>query len=76
MLENSDVSKDMLLSRLQSLREEHAHGQRLIQQKEQELQVLSQRMLRISGAIQVLEELMGGGENQSATAPSGGAPTS
>lgn len=43
--------------RLAELRTEYEKGQVRLQQLESELRVLRETMLRISGAIQVLEEL-------------------
>lgn len=55
---NQQLPVALLEERLRNLREELELGQRMKRQKEMELQELTQRMLRISGAIQVLEELL------------------
>jgi flagellar biosynthesis chaperone FliJ len=48
---------NMLEQKLQELRYEYAKGQQQLAQLEQRRQELRDTMLRISGAIQVLEEL-------------------
>jgi hypothetical protein len=47
----------MIEQRLQELRYEYAKGQQQLAQLEQRRQELREMMLRIGGAIQVLEEL-------------------
>lgn len=46
-------------ARLKELKEEYKKGQERLVALEQETEALSKTMLRISGAIQVLEELVG-----------------
>lgn len=46
-------------ARLKELKEEYKKGQERLVSLEQETEALSKTMLRISGAIQVLEELVG-----------------
>ena len=58
MSEKRFVTKQELGDRLRSLREELALGQQMKQQKEIEIQDLSKKLLRISGAAQVIEELL------------------
>jgi chromosome segregation ATPase len=49
---------DKLEKRLTELKTELEKGQQLFQQKQQELTVLQQTILRIQGAIQVCEEML------------------
>ena len=49
-----------LANRLQTLREEFDKGQRQLEQLERQRQDVRDTLLRISGAIQVLEELSAG----------------
>jgi uncharacterized protein (DUF3084 family) len=51
---------DQIEQRLAELRQEHAKGQELLVQTEAEAADLRAQLLRISGAIQVLEELLDG----------------
>lgn len=51
--------KSEIKSRLKELKEEYKKGQERLLALEQETTNLSNTMLRISGAIQVLEELTG-----------------
>lgn len=57
--------RDQLQERLQELRNEYATGQRKLQEVEAQRMQLSETMLRISGAIQVLEEVLAGGADAS-----------
>jgi hypothetical protein len=54
-----DTSKDAVNVRLQELREEFAKGQEVQKDLQRQMTQLTESMLRISGAIQVLEELKG-----------------
>ena len=65
--------QDHIKSRLEALRSEWARGQEYLQQLEQEAEQTRQTMLRISGAIQVLEELLqqAQAKEQSASPPNG-----
>jgi hypothetical protein len=62
--------------RLAELREEYARGQLKLQQLTQEQRQLHETMLRISGAIQVLEELQADSANttQTIAVPVNGVP--
>jgi hypothetical protein len=61
-------AQEPLRQRLNSLREEYAAGLSMIRDVEQRQEELRAMMLRISGAIQVLEELLAG-EAQPSPAP-------
>ena len=52
--------KDDIEQRLTALRQEYDKGQQLLVTKQEEVADLQQQLLRISGAIQVLEELLNG----------------
>ena len=51
---------DQLSMRLAMLKQEFANGQMRIQELEQQELTLREALLRLSGAIEVLEEIMGG----------------
>ena len=51
-----------LQSRLEVLKKEFATGQKRLQELEQQQAYLRETLLRISGAIQVLEELLAQGQ--------------
>jgi hypothetical protein len=51
--------QEQLLERLKTLKEEFKHGQEQLSQLETRAQTVRETLLRISGAIQVLEELAG-----------------
>jgi prefoldin subunit 5 len=59
--------RDEIEARLQQLKDEYEAGQRMLAEIEQRKANLEQTLLRISGAIQVLEELLQGEEAASAT---------
>lgn len=50
--------QDKLINRLNQLRDEYAEGQRVMTELQDKQTNLQQTLLRISGAIQVLEELL------------------
>jgi len=52
------MENDQILNRLASLKKEFETGHARIRELEQEQAYLRETMLRISGAIQVLQELM------------------
>jgi predicted nuclease with TOPRIM domain len=54
---------DRLQARLQELKKEFATGQARLQELEKQQLYLRETMLRISGAIQVLEELLADGHS-------------
>ena len=53
------MEKDLVRSRLESLRKEFETGQARLRELETQQAYLRETMLRISGAIQVLQELLG-----------------
>ncbi|NLL15456.1 MAG: hypothetical protein GX267_18820 [Fibrobacter sp.] len=55
--------KDELLKKLESLKEEYQAGVRMLNELQTREQNLRQTLLQISGAIQVLEELLGESKN-------------
>ena len=59
--------KTELKNRLTELKEEYKKGQQRMAALEQETATLGNTMLRISGAIQILEELLDGKEPENAT---------
>ena len=61
--------RDQLQERLQELRNEYATGQRKLQEVEAQRMQLSETMLRISGAIQVLEEVLASEEQGQSSEP-------
>jgi prefoldin subunit 5 len=54
--------KDRIEARLAELRTEFEAGQRMLAELEEKRERLRESMLRIAGAIQVLEEMAGEGE--------------
>lgn len=50
--------KELLNERLRTLKEEYSKGQQQLVQLEERKQQLNQTIQRISGAIQVLEEIL------------------
>jgi predicted nuclease with TOPRIM domain len=59
MDENEKLPRQQIEARLAALKSEYEKGQARIQQIEGELTSLRETMLRISGAILVLQELLG-----------------
>lgn len=57
-LEPCAALRPRLETRLQALRAEQAHGQHALRALDQQRAALAETLLRISGAIQVLEELV------------------
>ncbi len=54
--------KDKIETRLAELRQEFETGQRMLAELEEKREKLRESMLRIAGAIQVLEEMAGEGD--------------
>ncbi|GKS69029.1 hypothetical protein W03_10330 [Nitrosomonas sp. PY1] len=50
--------KDQLTTRLEALKQEYATGQKMLADAEMKRAELQSTLLRISGAIQVLEEML------------------
>jgi predicted RNase H-like nuclease (RuvC/YqgF family) len=61
--------QDKLQARIATLRKEMETGQQKMQELERQLAQLRDTMLRISGAIQVLEELQAQAEPPAASGP-------
>ncbi len=61
--------QEKLATRLNELREEYASGQKVMAELQNRQAELHQTLLRISGAIQVLEEML-----QGAAPPEAGSP--
>ena len=59
------------LSRLEQLRGEHAMGIRRLEELSREFDVTRETVVRISGAIQVLEELLSDGDELATEAVAG-----
>ena len=51
-------SREAIIERLEELRDEQAKGVELVKMQETELNELKQQLLRIAGAIGVLEEML------------------
>lgn len=62
--------QEKLETRLQELRDEYASGQKVMAELQNKQAELHQTLLRISGAIQVLEELSRDDESAPAEPPS------
>jgi hypothetical protein len=56
----------MIEKRLEQLKQEYRTGTELLEKLDQERTQTHNKLLRISGAIQVLEELLEGGEKTAA----------
>ena len=65
--------KEQLQNRLTELRAEFETGQQRLADVENQAAQLRQTLLRISGAIQVLEEMLSGSEGGAGVAADGGA---
>lgn len=66
--------REQLAARLATLRAEHDSGERLLAELEQKQAGLRDTLLRISGAIQVLEEELGKAHAQSIETVANGLP--
>lgn len=58
--------KQTLATRLGALRSEHEAGQRMLEEIEAKRQSLTRTLLRIEGAIEVLQEVIASGEAERA----------
>lgn len=65
--------REQLQARLEELKREFETGQARLRELESQEAQLRQTLLRISGAVQVLEEELGRGEGGAAGADGGGA---
>jgi hypothetical protein len=65
--------REQIEERLAALRQEFEAGRRMLADLEARQVELQQTLLRIGGAVQVLEELLGTGEPGSGDAPAGDA---
>ena len=57
-VEEEGIMREKLEARLQELKTEFGKGERTLQELEEQAATVRQNMLRISGAIQVLEEVL------------------
>lgn len=64
--------RDQMEQRLEELKGEYEAGQKMLADLEQKRMTLEQTMLRISGAIQVLEEMLASEPLESAAQPGAG----
>lgn len=64
--ENNGLGNISMTERLQALQEEYKKGQQMLLELDQRRAQLHNTLLRISGAIQVLQELGGGKESEEA----------
>ncbi len=55
--------KEQLTTRLKALQQEYETGQKMLADAEMKRAELQNTLLRISGAIQVLEEMLAGGDS-------------
>ena len=58
MTHAQSMSRESILERLEELRDEQAKGAEMVKLQEAELNDVKQKLLRIAGAIGVLEELL------------------
>ena len=61
--------RERLEKRLQELKTEFGKGEQTLQELEEQVAAVRQTLLRISGAIQVLEEELGEAEQPDGTVP-------
>jgi hypothetical protein len=61
--------RDQMAQRLEELKHEYEAGQKMLADLEQKKMNLEQTMLRISGAIQVLEEMLAADPSAEGQAP-------
>jgi hypothetical protein len=62
----TQIDRSVLVARLATLKSEYTSGQRLLADIEARRASLSEQLLRIGGAAQVLEELLNGADEPSA----------
>jgi len=62
---------EQLIARLEELKRDYAAGEARLMDLERQQGALRETMLRISGAIQVIQELLSGGSSLSAEAAAG-----
>ena len=67
-----EIMRDQMEQRLEELKGEYEAGQKMLADLEQKKIALEQTMLRISGAIQVLEEMLAPDSSAPAEQISGG----
>lgn len=70
--EGSDTMEEQAKTRLDELRREFEYGQSRLQETELQAAELRQKLLQISGAMSVLEELLAANEGEAA--PNGDRP--
>jgi uncharacterized coiled-coil protein SlyX len=61
-VEEGGIMREQLQARLQELKTEFGKGEQTLQELEEQVATVRQNMLRISGAIQVLEEVLADGD--------------
>ncbi|MEM7060378.1 MAG: hypothetical protein AAF557_22595 [Pseudomonadota bacterium] len=59
-----ETTKNSVAARLTQLRSEYAKGENMLAHLEQEAVKMREQLLRLSGAIQVLEEMEGGEDSE------------
>jgi hypothetical protein len=69
--DRSTSMRDQMEQRLQELKHEYEAGQKMLADLEQKKMNLEQTMLRISGAIQVLEEMLAADPSAGGQVPAG-----
>ena len=62
-VEEGGIMREQLQARLQELKAEFGKGEQTLQELEEQVATVRQNMLRISGAIQVLEEVLADGDS-------------
>ena len=62
-VEEGGIMREQLQARLQELKTEFGKGEQTLQELEEQAATVRQNMLRISGAIQVLDEVLTDGDS-------------